>query len=34
MIARLRKPGGILGGLSVTAALFLGLLGVFGVVSS
>jgi hypothetical protein len=33
MIARLRKPGGILGGLSVTAALFLGLLGVFGVVS-
>jgi hypothetical protein len=33
MIARLRKPGGILGGLSVTAALFLGLLGIFGVVS-
>ena len=33
MFTRLRKPGGILGGLSVTAALFLGVLGVLGVVS-
>lgn len=28
MFTRLRQPGGILGGLSVTAALFLGVLGV------
>lgn len=33
MFARLRQPGGILGGLSITAALFLGVLGVLGVVS-
>jgi uncharacterized membrane protein len=33
MLARLREPGGVLGGLSLAAALFLGLLGVVGVVS-
>ena len=33
MFARLRQPGGILGGLSLSAALFLGVLGVLGVVS-
>jgi hypothetical protein len=33
MFARLRAPGGVLGGLSLTAALFLGVLGVLGVVS-
>ena len=33
MIARLRQPGGVLGGLSLAAALFLGVLGVVGVVS-
>ena len=33
MLARLRQPGGVLGALSVTAALFLGVLGVVGVVS-
>jgi ABC-type Mn2+/Zn2+ transport system permease subunit len=33
MFTRLRQPGGILGGLSLTAALFLGVLGVLGVVS-
>lgn len=33
MFARLRQPGGILGGLSLTAALLLGVLGVLGVVS-
>lgn len=33
MFTRLRRPGGVLGGLSVTAALFLGVLGTVGVVS-
>jgi len=33
MLTRLRQPGGILGGLSLTAALVLGALGVVGVVS-
>ena len=33
VFARLRQPGGILGGLSLSAALFLGVLGVLGVVS-
>jgi uncharacterized membrane protein len=33
MFTRLRQPGGVLGGLSLTAALFLGVLGVLGVVS-
>jgi hypothetical protein len=33
MLARLRQPGGVLGGLSLAAALLLGLLGVLGVVS-
>ena len=33
MLARLRQPGGILGALSLTAALFLGVLGLLGVVS-
>jgi hypothetical protein len=33
MFARLRQPGGVLGGLSLTAALVLGGLGVLGVVS-
>ncbi|MBA2738928.1 MAG: hypothetical protein H0U47_04645 [Nocardioidaceae bacterium] len=33
MFARLRQPGGVLGGLSLAAALFLGVLGVLGVVS-
>jgi len=33
MFARLRQPGGAIGGLSLTAFLFLGVLGVFGVVS-
>ena len=33
VIGRLRQPGGVLGGLSLTAALFLGVLGVVGVVS-
>ena len=33
MFTRLRQPGGVLGGLSITAALFLGVIGVLGVVS-
>ena len=33
MFARLRQPGGVLGGLSLTAALFLGVVGIVGVVS-
>jgi ABC-type Mn2+/Zn2+ transport system permease subunit len=33
MFTRLRQPGGVLGVLSLTAALFLGVLGVLGVVS-
>jgi len=33
MFTRLRQPGGVLGGLSLTAALFLAVLGVLGVVS-
>lgn len=33
MLTRLRQPGGVLGGLSLTAALLLGALGVVGVVS-
>ncbi|MCW2763012.1 MAG: hypothetical protein JWR85_3213 [Marmoricola sp.] len=33
MFTRLRQPGGVLGGLSLTAALFLGVVGVLGVVS-
>jgi ABC-type Mn2+/Zn2+ transport system permease subunit len=33
MFTRLRQPGGVLGGLSLTAALFLAVLGVVGVVS-
>ena len=32
MLARLSRPGGALGALSLTAALFLGLVGVAGVV--
>jgi len=31
MLARLRKPGGWIGGLSLTGFLVLGILGVFGV---
>lgn len=33
MFTRLRQPGGVLGGLSITAGLFLGVLGLLGVVS-
>jgi hypothetical protein len=33
MFTRLRQPGGVVGGLSLAAALFLGLLGILGAVS-
>jgi hypothetical protein len=33
MFARLRQPGGLLGGLSVASALLLGLVGIVAVVS-
>ena len=33
MIARLREPGGVVGGLSIAAAVLLGLIGAIGVVA-